>query len=72
MGNRVRFVPKMKVELKTTDKQSIVSGRRIMLRGAMAAGETMDVTFLVSGSGRATLEAGNAMTGVKSVDVTLK
>jgi murein tripeptide amidase MpaA len=72
MGNRVRFVPKMKIELKTTDKQSIVSGRRIMLRGAMAAGETMDVTFLVSGSGRATLEAGNAMTGVKSVDVTLK
>jgi len=72
MGNRVRFVPRMKVELKTTDKQSIVSGRRIMLRGAMAAGETMDVTFLVNGSGRATLEAGNAMTGVKSVDVTLK
>ncbi|QKZ14628.1 M14 family metallopeptidase [Spirosoma sp. KUDC1026] len=72
MGNRVRFVPRMKIELKTTDKQSIVSGRRIMLRGAMAAGETMDVTFLVSGSGRVTLEAGNDMTGVKSVDVTLK
>jgi hypothetical protein len=72
MGDRVRWVPKMKVELKLTDKQSVVSGRRIMLRGPMAAGETMDVTFLVSGSGRVTLEAGNAMTGVQQQEINLK
>lgn len=72
MGDRVRWVPKMKVELKLTDKQSVVSGRRIMLRRPMAAGETMDVTFLVSGSGRVTLEAGNAMTGVQQQEINLK
>jgi hypothetical protein len=72
MGDRVRWVPKMKVELKLADKQSVVSGRRIMLRGPMAAGETMDVTFLVSGSGRVTLEAGNAMTGVNQQEINLK
>ncbi|QJD78960.1 M14 family metallopeptidase [Spirosoma rhododendri] len=72
LGDRVRWVPKMKVELKLADKQSVVSGRRIMLRGPMAAGETMDVTFLVSGSGRVTLEAGNAMTGVQQQEINLK
>ncbi|GAA4447154.1 hypothetical protein GCM10023189_03170 [Nibrella saemangeumensis] len=72
IGDRVRFVPKMKVELKTGNGQSVVSGRRMVLRGPMAAGESMEVSFLVNGTGRAILEAGNAMTGTKTVDVTLR
>ncbi|GAB3925318.1 M14 family metallopeptidase [Larkinella terrae] len=72
IGDRVRFVPKMKIELKTGTGQTVVSGRKRILRSPMAAGESMEVTFLVSGTGRATLEAGNAMTGTKSIDITLK
>ncbi|MGM9507835.1 M14 family metallopeptidase [Larkinella sp. GY13] len=72
IGDRVRFVPKMKVELRTGNGQTVVSGRKRILRSPMAAGESMEVTFLVSGTGRATLEAGNAMTGLKSIDITLK
>lgn len=72
IGDRVRFVPKMKIEMKLGNGQSVVSGRRMILRGPMAAGESVEVSFLVSGTGRATLEAGNAMTGTKSVDVTLR
>ncbi|RCR70308.1 M14 family metallopeptidase [Larkinella punicea] len=72
IGDRVRFVPKMKVELRTGNGQAVVSGRKRILRSPMAAGESMEVTFLVSGTGRATLEAGNAMTGLKSIDITLK
>jgi Zinc carboxypeptidase len=71
MGDKVRWVPKLRIELVTTDKQTVISGRRRILRGPMNAGETMDVTFLVTGSGRATLEAGNAMIGVQQVPVTL-
>ncbi|GAB3329006.1 M14 family metallopeptidase [Larkinella ripae] len=72
IGDRVRFVPKMKVELKTGNGQTVVSGRKRILRNPMAAGESMEVTFLVSGTGRATLEAGNAMTGIKAIDINLK
>ncbi|GAB3248556.1 M14 family metallopeptidase [Larkinella harenae] len=72
IGDRVRFVPKMKIELRTGNDQTVVSGRKRILRSPMAAGESMEVTFLVSGTGRATLEAGNAMTGTKSIDITLK
>ncbi|WP_421828908.1 M14 family metallopeptidase [Larkinella sp.] len=72
IGDRVRFVPKMKIELRTGNGQTVVSGRKRILRSPMAAGESMEVTFLVSGTGRATLEAGNAMTGTKSIDITLK
>ncbi|OIN58091.1 M14 family metallopeptidase [Arsenicibacter rosenii] len=71
MGDRVRYVPKMKVELKLANGQTVLSGRRMILRGAMAAGETTDVTFLVNGAGKVTLEAGNAMTGIKSTELTL-
>lgn len=72
IGDRLRFVPKMKIELRTGNGQTVVSGRKRILRSPMAAGESMEVTFLVSGTGRATLEAGNAMTGLKSIDITLK
>lgn len=72
LGDRVRFVPKMKIELRTGNGQTVVSGRKRILRNPMAAGESMEVTFLVSGTGRATLEAGNAMTGTKSIDITLR
>jgi hypothetical protein len=71
IGDRVRFVPKMKIELRTGNGQTVVSGRKRILRSPMAAGESMEVTFLVSGTGRATLEAGNAMTGIKSIDINL-
>ncbi|KAA9355250.1 M14 family metallopeptidase [Larkinella humicola] len=72
IGDRVRFVPKMKIELRTSNGQTVVSGRKRILRSPMAASESMEVTFLVSGTGRATLEAGNVMTGLKSIDITLK
>lgn len=71
IGDRVRFVPKMKIEMKLADGQSVVSGRRMILRGPLAAGESAEVSFLVTGRGRATLEAGNAMTGIKSVNINL-
>ncbi len=44
----------------------------MILRGPWPAGETMDVTFLVNGTGKVTLEAGNAMTGITSTELTLK
>ncbi|WP_128547996.1 M14 family metallopeptidase [Larkinella soli] len=72
IGDRVRFVPKMKVEMNTGTGQTVVSGRKRLLRAPMAAGESMEVSFIVSGTGRATLEAGNAMTGMKSVEITLR
>jgi len=71
MGDKVRFVPKLRIELVLGENQAVVSGRKRILRGPLAAGETAEVTFLVTGSGRVTLEAGNAMIGIQRTPLTL-
>jgi hypothetical protein len=72
IGDRVRFVQKVKTELKLGAGQAIVSGRRLNLRSALAPDESEEYTWLVSGTGKLTIEAGCPTAGVKSADVTLK
>lgn len=72
IGDRVRFVQKVKTELKLGAGQAIVSGKRLNLRAALASDESEEYTWLVSGTGKLTIEAGCPTAGVKSADVTLK
>ncbi len=72
IGDRVRYIQKVKTELKLGAGQAIVSGRRLNLRGALAPDESEEYTWLVSGTGKLTIEAGCPTAGVKSADVTLK
>lgn len=72
IGDRVRFVQKVKTELKLGAGQAIVSGKRLNLRAALAPDESEEYTWLVSGTGKLTIEAGCPTAGVKSADVTLK
>lgn len=71
IGDRVRYVQKVKTELKLGAGQAIVSGRRLNLRSALAPDESEEYTWLVSGTGKLTIEAGCPTAGVKSVSVTL-
>ncbi|WP_250632289.1 M14 family metallopeptidase [Rhodoflexus caldus] len=72
MGDRVRWVKKVKTELFLGNGQSIVSGRKIILRNALAAGEAEEYTWLISGTGKLTIQAGCPTAGVASTEVTLK
>ena len=72
IGDRVRWVQKVRTEVKTSSAQTIISGKKVNLRGAMLAGESQEYSWLISGSGSITIEAGNAMTGIKTVSVALK
>ncbi|PAC31246.1 M14 family metallopeptidase [Flectobacillus sp. BAB-3569] len=72
IGDRVRWVQKVRTEVKTSSAQTIISGKKVNLRGAMSAGESQEYSWLISGSGSITIEAGNAMTGIKTVSVALK
>lgn len=72
IGDRVRWVQKVRTEVKTSSSQTIISGKKVNLRGAMSAGESQEYSWLISGSGNITIEAGNAMTGTKTVSVALK
>jgi Zinc carboxypeptidase len=72
IGDRVRFVQKMRTEIKLSAGQTIVSGRRLNLRQSLGAGEKEEYSWLVAGAGTATIEAGCATAGIKSVEVTVK
>ncbi|MCU0339705.1 MAG: M14 family metallopeptidase [Spirosomaceae bacterium] len=72
IGDRIKFVQKVKVELKLGTGQSIVSGKRLNLRPSLAADESVEYSWLVSGAGKLTLEAGCPTAGTKAVEVTLR
>ena len=72
IGDRVRWVSRVKTELKLGAGQSIVSGKRLYLRGALGAGEQEEYTWLVTGAGKATVEAGCPTAGTKTAEITLK
>lgn len=72
IGNRVRWVDRMKIKMNTSNDQQILSGRNQQLfREAIAGNGTMSFSWLVSGAGSVTIEAGSATTGVKQVQVDL-
>lgn len=72
IGDRVRFVQKMKTELKLGAGQTIVSGKRLNLRAALGADEYEEYTWLIAGSGKLVIEAGCPTAGTKSTEITLK
>lgn len=72
IGDKIRFISRMKTELVLTKNQSIVSGRKQYLRNAMQAGESEEYSWLISGSGKVTIQTGCATAGVKEVIVELK
>jgi hypothetical protein len=72
IGDKIRFISRMKTEVVLTKNQSIVSGRKHYLRNAMQAGESEEYSWLISGSGKVTIQTGCATTGVKELIVELK
>jgi hypothetical protein len=72
LGTRSRFVDRLKVTVGTTDKQQIVSGRKVQLfRDALAGNATMPMEWLISGTGTVTIEVGSAMVGNQKMTVPL-
>ncbi|WP_448520584.1 M14 family metallopeptidase [Rhodoflexus sp.] len=72
LGDRVRWVKKVKTELFLGNGQTIVSGRKINLRNALGAGEMEEYTWLISGTGKLTIQAGCPTAGTASAEVTLR
>ena len=72
IGDKIRFVSRMKTTLVLSKNQSMVSGRKINLRNSMQPGETEEYSWLISGSGKVTIQIGCATTGVKELIVELK
>ncbi|MFC3197966.1 M14 family metallopeptidase [Parapedobacter deserti] len=71
VGERSYFLKQITVNVKTTGSQNVVSGRKIQTLGAVAGGQAVELSWLVQGSGKLSIEAGSVSTGKKTVEVTL-
>ena len=71
IGERSYFVKKMKVALNTTGKQEVVGGKKIQLFNGMAGNSSQQVSWLVKGTGKCTLEAGCPTGGITTIDINL-
>ncbi|UPQ78367.1 M14 family metallopeptidase [Flavobacterium azooxidireducens] len=72
IGDKIRFISRMKTEIKLNGNQKMVSGRKYFLRNTLQPDESEEYSWLVSGSGTATITAGCATTGIKEIKVELK
>jgi len=72
IGDKIRFVSKMKTEILLQKNQSMVSGRKYFMRNSMQADESDEYSWLISGTGKVTITTGCATAGVKEVTVDLK
>ncbi len=71
VGERSYFLKRIAVHVKTTGKQSVVSGRRSQTLQAIPGRGTVELSWVVQGNGPLTIEAGSVSTGTKTVEVSL-
>jgi hypothetical protein len=59
------------VKVNTGTGQSVISGRKIQLLNTLDGLSSQQLTWLIKGSGKLTIEAGSPTTGTAKTDVTL-
>jgi hypothetical protein len=67
IGDKIRFVSKMKTEIILQKNQLMVSGRKYFIRNSMQADESDEYSWLISGAGKVTITTGCATAGFKEV-----
>lgn len=72
IGDKIRFVSKMKTEIVIQKNQFMVSGRKYFIRDSMQADESEEYSWLISGAGKVTITTGCATAGFKEVIADLK
>ncbi len=71
LGERSYWVKRINVKVNTTGNQSVISGRKTQLLNSLEGYSTQQLSWLIKGSGKLTIEAGSPTTGTKTVDITL-
>lgn len=70
-GARSYFLKLIAVRVQTANNQRVVSGRPVQTIGNISGGEAVELSWLIQGGGRMTIEAGSPNTGSDKVEVSL-
>ncbi len=65
------WIKLVKLTVTTSGDQSIVGGRKVVLFPNLEAGESKEVSWLIKGKGKVTIDAGAPQTGTKQVSANL-
>ena len=71
IGDRSYFLKKIAVKVSGKNGQEVVSGRRSQTIESLQGKEFKELTWLIKGNGKVTIDAGCPTTGNKSIEVTL-
>lgn len=71
IGDRSYFLKKILVKLNLNANQTVVSGRKTQTIESIQGKENKELTWLIKGNGKITIDAGSPTTGSKSIEVTL-
>lgn len=71
IGDRSYFLKKIAVKVNTNANQTVVSGRKTQTLESIQGKEFKELTWLIKGNGKVTIDAGSPTTGSKSIEVSL-
>ncbi len=71
IGDRSYFLKKIIVKVNLSDKQTVVSGRETQSLDGIQGKEYKELSWLIKGTGKISIDAGSPTTGSKSVEVSL-
>ncbi len=71
VGDRSYFLKKIAVKVNTNANQTVVSGRKSQTLESIAGKDFKELTWLIKGTGKITIDAGSPTTGNKTIEVAL-
>jgi hypothetical protein len=71
LGERSYWVKRINVKLNTSGSQSVISGKKIQVLNSLEGYSSQQLSWLVKGSGKLSIEAGSPTTGSRSIDINL-
>ncbi len=71
LGERSYWVKRINVRVNTSGNQSVISGRKYQTLNSLDGYGTQQLTWLIKGTGKITIDAGSPTTGSKTIDITL-
>lgn len=71
LGERSYWVKRIRVGVNTTGNQSVISGKKNQLLNSMEGYSSQQLTWLIKGTGKVTIEAGSPTTGTKKIEIGL-
>ena len=71
LGERSYWIKRINVSVNLTSSQSLVSGKKVQVLNALEGLSSQEISWLIKGAGKLTVEAGSPTTGRKKTEISL-